>query len=298
MQVTTIDGLEAFLNLVARLKERGPHCFRGQASVRWNLTPSLYRSLHSLGRSPIRGEDAEALGRIERDTYRQFHIRARRFMPTDLRSRWEELAIAQHHGTPTRLLDWSMSPLVALYFAVAEHGADDAALWALNLAAYPFHEKLGRPQMTGAHRIENLQKFFDGRVPPMFEDVSTPADSVRHRAGAQPENSSVVSGQECLAVFEAPSAVPRLAAQQGVFSVFLATTSASITDHDSEILRVEAETGLDLLTRIDIPSASISQLQERLPIQADAIFPDLEGVALALQKQSRIALRLFLGSRS
>lgn len=48
---------------------------------------------------------------------------------------WAWLFLMQHHGCPTRLLDWSQSILVALYFAVSKHNADDGEIWAINPAA-------------------------------------------------------------------------------------------------------------------------------------------------------------------
>lgn len=63
--------------------------------------------------------------------FRNFRRRARQFATIDGLSDWDLLALAQHHGLPTRLLDWSINPLIAAYFAVASSPHDtDARVYA------------------------------------------------------------------------------------------------------------------------------------------------------------------------
>jgi hypothetical protein len=63
-----------------------------------------------------------------------FRYQATRLALPDLPSDWDKLGwweVMQHHGVPTRLLDWTTSPFVALWFAIQGHqdGAGDMAIW-------------------------------------------------------------------------------------------------------------------------------------------------------------------------
>lgn len=79
--------------------------FRGLGDKTFTLTPNV-------GRKPrYTPADEHTLLEI-------FDRRVAEYRDTRNWSAWDKLAIAQHHGLPTRLLDWSTNPLVAAYFAV------------------------------------------------------------------------------------------------------------------------------------------------------------------------------------
>src|ERR687893_2706333 len=98
------------------------------------LARASYSNVSSLAR--LSGEFAS----LERHLIRNFRKYAHREAPGP--TMWDWLALGQHHGLPTRLLDWTFSPLVALHFATASWADDDALLWAVDVAAV--HRSLPR----------------------------------------------------------------------------------------------------------------------------------------------------------
>lgn len=92
--------------------------FRGHADKGWALIPKIFRT-----RSGIRVVDEEEL-------YGEF-VRRGGSLKGALPDVWHSHFAMQHHGIPTRLLDWTDSGPVALYFALRDVRTD-AAVWALN----------------------------------------------------------------------------------------------------------------------------------------------------------------------
>lgn len=119
-----LDARRTYSDFVAWVQRHSAArwAFRGHASSRWSLKPSI-------GRVKDYGADTEVL------VFEEFKRMAPAFSSTDrLASDWEWLALAQHHGLPTRLLDWTTNPLVAAYFASAPSPKTDAEIVAVNVS--------------------------------------------------------------------------------------------------------------------------------------------------------------------
>ena len=130
----TIQSWNEFLAAIDHVHDttirRKGYIFRGHADAKWHLCPTLARQIK--GRL---GHD-EAY-ELEGTLLEEFRSRAHLYeeIPSALleahrhliRLCW--LPYIQHHGGPTRLLDWTRSPFIGVYFAVASHALSDGALW-------------------------------------------------------------------------------------------------------------------------------------------------------------------------
>ena len=134
---------------------KGNWGFRGQANAKWNLDPSIDRLTFVKGKSYGRQLDYWP---YESDLLFKYQQQAHQFIahPPPMSDRMSWLALMQHHGVPTRFLDWTRSPYAASYFAFHEdlpRSTANAAIWAIDLDQL---EKRGNAA---------LQKYTHERIP-------------------------------------------------------------------------------------------------------------------------------------
>lgn len=120
MKPETIGSLEGLLSVVQE-QAKSTVIYRGVTSSTYELIPKVGR--RRKGNKVLEPKD-------ERYILKLFKQRAIAHLDRTPNDDWEWLAIAQHHGLPTRLLDWSRNPLVAAYFAVLEDHNSDSAIYA------------------------------------------------------------------------------------------------------------------------------------------------------------------------
>lgn len=220
---------------------------------------SLLTSLDRLG-MPERPPHAK--GWLEEHLLRNFYRYSRPYLPVRPESHWEFLVVAQHHGLPTRLLDWSHSPLVAAHFATLQPEREqDRVVWVLDWGR--MHDHFG--------------------LPPFALLVSELEETLRQRGVESPWslfNGSAEVREPFACLLEPPALDARIVAQSAAFT--FSTDKSSGLD---EILQGE---GLqDALRRCVIPKEVVNRLRDQLDlcgVDERRLFPDLDGVAAEMRR--------------
>lgn len=209
--------------------------FRGHSDSSWLLRPGL-------GRYDV---DEQERRKLEAIAYYDFVGRSGQLLP-ETNTDWANLLTMQHHGVPTRLLDWSESFAIALHFALG--GAKgDAAIWILN--PYELNKESRGPGFEGLPTPEDLgggyrDLFIDNDPAEAFGGGAVAIAPLRHH--------------------------PRIFNQQGAFTLH--------KDLDTPLDSLYPRA----VRMISIPEAAHEEAQDFLRlagISAFSAFPDLDALA-------------------
>lgn len=121
IQVKTPHQLFRIISHIALLEQSRTYAWRGQNDASWDLSPSLYRRLAADGSNVTERKMRDAELEIIEEARRWGLGRDLGPSATDMHM----LAVLQHHGVPTRLIDVTSNPMTALWFAAEEHKPDE-----------------------------------------------------------------------------------------------------------------------------------------------------------------------------
>lgn len=218
------------------------------------LARASYPNVSSLSRL------SEDHPRLERHLIRNFRKYAHREMPGP--TMWDWLSLAQHHGLPTRLLDWTFSPQVALHFATASWAEDDAILWAVDCDGV--HQLLPEELRASLEREGSL--------------VFTTDQLSEHATDLPALDALAQAGDPFVLFFEPPSLDERIVNQAAVLSVI-----ADVRCQMDEWL----ERHPDLWRAWRIPPEVKHETRERLDqanVTERILLPGLDGLASWLRR--------------
>jgi hypothetical protein len=223
---------------------RSPYAFRG-----------LSLADHPLSSSLIRLAGNADTPRLEMALLRNF----RKYAHTEgehADSIWDWLALGQHRGLPTRLLDWTYSPLVALHFATASPGEfdQDAVVWCVNFV--------------------EANKRLPAKLKQIMErDGSETVTVDMLNAIGDLEQFDALARRPFLVFMEPPAVDRRILNQWALFSL-MSSPRAHMRDW--------LEEHPDLCRRVVVPAALKWEIRDKLDqanVNERILFPDLDGLS-------------------
>jgi hypothetical protein len=183
-------------------------------------------------------------------------------------SDWEWYSLMRHHGLPTRLLDWSENPLVALYFAINASDSKLPSVWLLD------------PTELNWKSVEDRAIIYPGGD---FSENWLPKKVTKGEPWTFKSDGKSYSNQKTIAV-EPRRTNPRVIAQSGVFTVH----GSDATPIDSYLEHGSRSSGIH---RIDIDPRVINDLNAELfslNIRKGTLFRDLDSLVADIKSSFNV----------
>ncbi len=263
MNELTINNWQQF-SAMADFLDVGPpamqtYAFRGHAAAHWPLKPSFLRRLGPPGATETKALELEVHALTEFRSQAHHHVSASELATTtDTISWW---TLMQHHGAPTRLLDWTASIYVAAYFAVIDRLETDGAIWLV-------HTQTLRELMAKEHGEQNMPER-EKEIANNFQKPGAPA--VVLFAGRRNKSQ-------------------RMIAQQGFFSI----SRNVLCDHGEVFSHAfEGKSEKEVYRKVVIPAEQKPAFARKLRsmnISANSLFPGLDGLARSVGELVQLGL--------
>lgn len=232
--------------------------FRGHTQVRYRLLPGIFRNLE-------KGISKKQIWDNESDMFYEFRARAKEVHNGNLTD-WDILFYMQHHGVNTRLLDWSESFGVALYFAMLnyEKGKSNPCIWILN--PYKLNETYhGSRDMYAPENLDITDK--------STREVSSYSDYLLYGRA-----DDMIWWKQPLAIYPIRR-VDRLTTQGGYFTI-----------HGTDVRPIEEiiAPSKRIWRKIELPDEAAESallFLDQAGINHYTMFPDLDGLSNYLNKK-------------
>lgn len=248
----TIDSLSTYVRRIEELRAtaEAEFWYRGVKRASYPLKPTLFRH--------TKYKNISEITELETNLYNEFCFQSPSFVSVSLQGAWDTLFLMQHYRIPTRLLDWTLNPFAALFFAIDGHnGKDDAAVWLLKPKEWNrgVLSDIGGPAQIYNTDEEILNQYHPDLAGSTRRSEPLAIDGIINNA--------------------------RINAQKGKFIVF---------GHKNEPLEEFYERVDDWdsapLIKLRIPAKKVNELSQLIfecGITHTSLFPDLEGLAMEIR---------------